>query len=291
MGHKIEVRSYEIDQLDETENNNWFNRAVDASHAFIVYADDQGNEQILRGGPNPETGNILANYGEYSQNGVDGTNPVSWRGEPLRETPREIRSVVVAEGGAELAAVFAAMKEQADAINKARIPYIAWGHNVQNSNSVVATVLEEVGLEPNFPPGWHPGRNVNLLEEHFRQGNSKPSSAPASSPSPKGESKPTAQLPANAYEQVAAYVRNALASPNLAGLALDNRIAQALINGETDQAAAKILSQSPNAQQAMQAGKQPEAFSYIQARLEQGTQLNNQTAQVQSNREPEMRLE
>lgn len=289
---KIEVRSYEIDQLDETENNNWFNQAVDARHAFIVYTDEQGKEQILRGGPG-RNNNISANYGEYDSRSVDTPNPVDFRGEPLRETPREIRSVVIAEGGPELAAVFAAMKEQADAINDAHIPYIPWGHNVQNSNSVVATVLEEVGLEPNFPPGWHPGRKVNLLEEHSRSrqsGDRSPSSAPASSQSKTVDPKSTAQLPADAYEQVAAYVRQALADPNLAGVALDNRIAQALINGEGSQAAARVLSQSPHVQQALQQGGS-EAVNYIQARLQQGTQLNDRIAQAQPNRGPEMALE
>jgi len=148
------------------------------SHAFIVYTNSEGEEFYLRGGPDggggsssrpisDVTGGSTANPGGSSGSSNGSSNPSRSgdlsSGRPFGNIDTEYGpyvpgtidwnpnadSVVVARGE-DLSGVYEQLKDQMDKIEDADIRYSPLG---PNSNSTVATALDNVGIEPQLPAG------------------------------------------------------------------------------------------------------------------------------------------
>jgi|GEM_PF-2198205 len=126
-------------------------------HLYLVYVDDTGNEFVLRGGPEFDTGPVFGNIT------IQANIPLAGSGDSRPEEDRDSRgSVVLDLGGQDPAVVWAQMVNSANLIGSSQIDYDALFHNGieggANSNSVVAYVMSTVGLDvrdqlPNNPDG------------------------------------------------------------------------------------------------------------------------------------------
>lgn len=292
MEEKIEVRANFLGDLLIADPHH---------HLYIVYTDNTGTEYYLRGGPSDSYGpGMYRSSGELSGGSSQGSGSSnssrssdSSFGRPYGNIQTEyglyadgtpdwvdglkVPTVVVAKG-ADLSQVYEALKIEIDLIEAAGIRY---NPITQNSNSVVTTALKNVGIEPQLPLDvWAPASETYLIDENGDRLRSSVGDREqtlenmAQQEAHNETASASSSLPADAYEQVAIYVRADLDRPDLVGVELDNRIAQALINGGNEQTAARILSMGPNVQQILQEGGQARALNYLQERLEEATQLN-----------------
>ncbi|MBC7136385.1 calcium-binding protein [Oceanibaculum nanhaiense] len=116
---------------------------ADPQHLYLVFIDDDGNEQVIRGdGP---TGII------ETQAGIPLSESKDARG---TATPEERNQADVELMGRDPGEVWATMVEHAKAIAAAEVPYRFY-ENAQNSNSVVSSSLNSVGIDIdlNMPAG------------------------------------------------------------------------------------------------------------------------------------------
>lgn len=254
----IEVRSYEIGSAPIVG---------DYSHAFIVYTNDEGQEFFLRGGPDGGngvgssrtageiTGGGSANPSGSSDRSNGSSNPSrtgdSSFGRPYGNIATDYGafvsgstydygrpgtvSIVVAEGE-DLSDVYEQLKVQADKIEDAGIRYNPLG---PNSNSTVATILDNVGIEPRLPPGVNaPGFGMEDLVSAGLSGE---------------EANPTryALAPPDAYARTLAHVRESMGNPELSGAEGAAYVAATVMVGLSDQEnviaiASDVLMQSPD---------------------------------------------
>ena len=111
-----------------------------AGHLYLVYKDATGAEYLIRGGPElnfPPWGDI-----EISAGDLLSSHPFDARGS---DTPQDRGQIALDLGARDAADVWTIMLEQARDIGAAGLDYDLLG-TIQNSNSVVATVLNAVGL-------------------------------------------------------------------------------------------------------------------------------------------------
>jgi Ca2+-binding RTX toxin-like protein len=124
-------------------------------HLYLVYRDSQGQELVIQGGPEQES--KVGNFGSIE---VEVGVPIDLSkdrradsaGNPL--TPAQRHSTPINLNGRNPADVWAIMLQQAQNIDNANLDYNAY-FGAQNSNSVVASVLNAVGIDAlsNLPSG------------------------------------------------------------------------------------------------------------------------------------------
>ncbi len=131
---KIEVRAFKLS-------------ALGYYHLYIIITDVNGKEWYMRGGPEKKSGGygkIVTMYGEY----VPGT--IDWQtGAP---------SVTVMNSPAACGKADK-LREQMDLIEATNTPYHPLG---PNSNSTVYTALKNVGITPQKPVSWAPGKDDEI---------------------------------------------------------------------------------------------------------------------------------
>jgi RHS repeat-associated protein len=122
-------------------------------HAYVVTTDPNGSQRYFRGGPSVQPnldswilGNIKAAYGDY----VPGVR--DWKAKPAA-------SMTVRQDKESCGCENAEFKSILDAINAAQIPYYP---ERTNSNSVIGTMLRDLGYSIGPLPVWAPAFNNNL---------------------------------------------------------------------------------------------------------------------------------
>jgi hypothetical protein len=113
-----------------------------AGHLYLVFVDDDGHEYVIRGGPTPGWnypvfGSIVLEPGTLLSAGEDSRLP---------EQRHLFGSTVIDLEGRDAHKVWAQMIQHAHGIASANLPYDIVGQ-MQNSNSVVASVLHSAGIE------------------------------------------------------------------------------------------------------------------------------------------------
>jgi Ca2+-binding RTX toxin-like protein len=109
-----------------------------ADHAYIVYQDDDGIEFVIRGGPSGENGDGIIQI----QNRLELDASLDKRG--LDDTPESRgQTLIPLTDGRSATAVYDLLLQLSDQIRDAQIDYV---FNGPNSNSVVATLLQMVGI-------------------------------------------------------------------------------------------------------------------------------------------------
>jgi Ca2+-binding RTX toxin-like protein len=118
-------------------------------HLYLVYQDESGNEFVIRGGPLNDDANdfgpIVVEVGVPIAQSEDVR--VDDEGNPL--TPGQRNSRELDLGDRDAADVWSIMLQQAQNIDNAAIPY-SLGYESTNSNSVISSVLQSIGLIPYF---------------------------------------------------------------------------------------------------------------------------------------------
>lgn len=149
----------------------------DWHHLYLVYVDDFGDEYVIRGGHTN-----LSPWKIDTQAGI----PLSISDDARKISDRDAHgSRIVDIGTRDAADVWKLMVRSAQVINLSSIDYDTYENNydlltldfsdAQNSNSVVASVLRDVGINvnanlPTHPSGTSfPGVNNSLLDEYARQ--------------------------------------------------------------------------------------------------------------------------
>lgn len=115
-------------------------------HLYLVYQDDDGNEFVIRGGPQYDTpplfGNITVEAGILLTDSEDARRDDD--GNPL--TAQDRGSIEINLGGRDAADVWAIMVQHALNIGMAGLNYNAFSEP-QNSNSTIASVLSAVAID------------------------------------------------------------------------------------------------------------------------------------------------
>jgi Ca2+-binding RTX toxin-like protein len=122
--------------------------SVPAQHACIVYQNDSGQEFVIRAGPGPD-GTIRVEAGVPIAQSVDSRtyrDPATLQ--LVTETPEQRGQVELQfVQGQTAEGVYDVMRQLANQIDSARIPYDTQSLSPQNSNTFVAELLRAVGID------------------------------------------------------------------------------------------------------------------------------------------------